>query len=227
MNLQNLGILSILFFGFVSCSDNESKTETQNQVASRPTTPVLNGQVRIGTQIWMTRNLNVKRYRNGDLIPQVTDPTQWSNLTTGAWCYYENNTANGTVYGKLYNWYAVNDLRGLAPAGYHIPSEAEWITLTNFSGGENIAGSNLKGSALWSPIVGIINTNSSGFTGFPAGVRNYNGTFSSIGSYGILWGSNEVQPQDSMTFLLSCDSDITFFGYANKKSGYSVRCLRN
>ena len=92
--------------------------------------------VQIGTQIWTTKNLDVTTYRNGDVIPQVTSPAQWVELTTGAWCYYENKSENGTTYGKLYNWFAVKDSRGLAPAGYHIPTAAEWTILVNFLGGE-------------------------------------------------------------------------------------------
>ncbi|MBK9465523.1 MAG: fibrobacter succinogenes major paralogous domain-containing protein [Chitinophagaceae bacterium] len=83
----------------------------------------------IGTQQWMNNNLDVAFYRNGDPIPQVTDPTAWAGLTTGAWCYYNNDSTLGNKYGKLYNWYAVNDPRGLAPQGWHIPSDAEWTAL--------------------------------------------------------------------------------------------------
>ena len=86
----------------------------------------------IGQQEWMKKNLDVCKYRNGDIIPQVQDPTLWANLTSGAWCYYQNNTANGTIYGKLYNYYAVVDPRGLAPQGWHVPSDAEWTQLENF-----------------------------------------------------------------------------------------------
>ena len=88
-------------------------------------------EVTIGKQTWMQKNLNVSKYHDGTPIPQVTDPKKWANLKTGAWCYYENNTANDTTYGKLYNWYAVNDPRGLAPSGYHIPTDAEWTTLSS------------------------------------------------------------------------------------------------
>src|SRR4030095_15485991 len=86
-------------------------------------------------QDWMVKNLDVTTYRNGDIIPEVTDPTVWAALTTGAWCYYENNSTNGTTYGKLYNWYAVNDPRGLAPTGWHVPTDAEWTTLSTCLGG--------------------------------------------------------------------------------------------
>jgi hypothetical protein len=94
----------------------------------------------IGTQQWMAKNLDVAFYRNGDPIPQVTDATSWAALTTGAWCYYYNDPIQGTKYGKLYNWYAVNDLRGLAPQGWHIPNEAELFTLETTLGGSLLAG---------------------------------------------------------------------------------------
>ena len=87
---------------------------------------------KIGNQIHTTKNLNVTKYRNGDIIPQVTDPTQWTNLTTGAWCYYNNDPANGAIYGKLYNWYAVNDPRGLAPQGWHVPSHTEFLDSSGY-----------------------------------------------------------------------------------------------
>jgi uncharacterized protein (TIGR02145 family) len=83
--------------------------------------------VKIGTQTWTTKNLDVSNYRNGDVILLVQDAKQWENLKTGAWCYYDNKLSNGEKYGKLYNWYAVNDARGLAPDGYHVPSDNEWI----------------------------------------------------------------------------------------------------
>ena len=100
--------------------------------------------VTIGTQTWTSKNLNVGTYRNGDKIPQVQDKNAWAKLKTGAWCYYENKAANGTTYGKLYNWYAVNDPRGLAPFGYHIPTEAEWTLLTNYLGGDDKSGAKMK-----------------------------------------------------------------------------------
>jgi hypothetical protein len=114
-------IASILFLviGIASCSNEDNKTK--NQVATRPTVPVMANEVRIGNQIWMTKNLNVSRYRNGDPIPQVQqgDAIEWETLTTGAWCYFKsgNFTADDRIHGKLYNWYAVNDPRGLAPVG--------------------------------------------------------------------------------------------------------------
>jgi len=106
--------------------------------------------VTIGNQVWMTKNLDVSTFRNGDPIPQAKTATEWEAAGENkqpAWCYYDNDPANGAKYGKLYNWYAVNDLRGLAPAGYHIPSDVEWTQLTDFLGSE--ASKKMKSTSGW------------------------------------------------------------------------------
>src|SRR6476661_5263113 len=146
--------------------------------------------VKIGNQTWMAENLNVNTYRNGDTIPQVQDPKTWSSLTTGAWCYYGGKTETGAKYGKLYNWYAVNDPRGLAPEGWHIPSDAEWTTLETSLGGGSVAGGKMKeaGTFNWtSPNTG--GNNNSGFTSLPGGIRASNATFSNVGNQSIWWTS--------------------------------------
>jgi uncharacterized protein (TIGR02145 family) len=134
---------------------------------------------------WMQQNLNVEHYRNGDVIPQVSDAGEWGSLTTGAWCYYANDTANGIVYGKLYNWYALKDSRGLAPQGWHISRSDEFSYLTySYLGGLDIAGGKMKevGISHWNtPNTGA--TNSSGFTGLPGGYRLADGSFTSKGAY--------------------------------------------
>ena len=145
--------------------------------------------VTIGSQVWTSKNLDVATYRNGDVIPQVQDPNAWENLTTGAWCYYDNDASNGTKYGKLYNWYAVNDPRGLAPKGYHIPTDAEWTQLSDYLGGESEAGTKMKSTSGW--VENGNGTNSSGFSGLPGGYRYYDGTFDDIGDYGYWWSSTE------------------------------------
>lgn len=122
----------------------------------------------IGTQTWMVNNLDVAYYRNGDLIPEVYGEVP----NYGAWCYYDNDPANGEIYGKLYNWYAVNDSRGLAPNGWHVPSGVEFTNLVTYVGGSSVAGGALKeaGTTHWAnPNTGA--TNSSGWTGLPGGVR--------------------------------------------------------
>jgi uncharacterized protein (TIGR02145 family) len=116
--------------------------------------------------------LNVTKYRNGDLIPQVTDATQWTALTTGAWCYYNNDPAMAAIYGKLYNWDALIDGRGIAPKGYHIPTDTDWAILTTCLGGDSIAGSTMKetGNTHWAN-GNTDATNSRGFTGLPGGTQ--------------------------------------------------------
>ena len=192
--------------------------------------------VAIGTQIWTKSNLNVSKYRDGTPIPQVTDLTAWASLTTGAWCYNNNTTANGTTYGKLYNWYAVAGIhdndpntpnKTLAPTGSHMPSDAEWTTLTNYLGGESIAGGKMKstGTTLWvSPNTGA--TNESGFTGLPGGERTNNGSFGPIGYSCILWSSSESSTSSSWVRILDSSTMVSRINYL-KAGGFSVRCIKD
>jgi uncharacterized protein (TIGR02145 family) len=193
--------------------------------------------VTIGTQIWSSTNLDVTTYRDGTPIPQVTDPTQWANLTTGAWCYYNNDPANGTIYGKLYNWYAVAGIHDtdpstpnkiLAPQGWHVPSDAEWTTLTTFLGGESVAGGKMKstGTSLWLP-PNTEATNSSGFTGLPAGYRSDGGPFNTIGNNGIWWSSSENGTAFAWNRSLNSGNGYAYRNFLVKKTGFSVRCLRD
>jgi uncharacterized protein (TIGR02145 family) len=203
---------------------------TTNAVAVLPS-------VTIGTQVWQSSNLDLATYRDGTPIPQVTDPTAWANLTTGAWCYYNNDPANGAIYGKLYNWYAVAGIHDndpntpnkiLAPQGWHIPNDAEWTMLTTFLGGESVAGGKMKamGTSLWrSPNTGA--TNSSGFTGLPGGDRTKFGTFDFIGNYGYWWGSSEYSTSNAWSRSLSPGNGSAYRTNYIKIYGFSVRCLRD
>lgn len=180
--------------------------------------------VRIGRQIWQKKDLAVTRYRNGDRIPEVKDPNQWANLTTGAWCYYNNDPKNG----KLYNWYAVNDPRGLAPKGWHVPSDDEWTTLTNFLGGYDVAGGKLKeaGTEHWNE-PNADATNSTGFTALPGGTRYYLGQYFDAGGYGYWWSSTEASDNSAFHRYLT-----SFYGAISgttdyKTNGFSVRCLHD
>ena len=185
--------------------------------------------VTICNQVWMNKNLDVSTYRNGDPIPKVTDPTIWAGLTTGAYCYYINDSATyAAVYGKLYNWYAVNDPRGLAPTGWHVPSNAEWQALETCLGGSSVAGGKMKetGTAHWnSPNTGA--TNSSGFAGLPGGYRNLNGSFNDIGNYGLWWSSTESNTSDAWGLGLDYVNGSSNRGNFNRRFGFSVRCLRD
>ena len=181
--------------------------------------------IKIGNQTWATRNLNLETYRNGEVIPQVQDANAWANLRTGAWCYYENNTANGSSYGKLYNWYAVNDPRGLAPKGYHIPSDAEWTILTDYLGGQLSAGTKMKSTSGWQNNGNGSNT--SGFAGLPGGCRNSNGNFNSIGSGGGWWSSSESSASNAWYRGLNSNVGGVDMFYSDKRLGFSVRCLED
>jgi uncharacterized protein (TIGR02145 family) len=211
-------------------------------------TALQNPNVTIGTQVWSSTNLNVTTYRDGTPIPQVTDPTQWINLTTGAWCYYNNDPANGAIYGKLYNWYAVAGIhdaaslnnpalrKQLAPQGWHIPSDAEWTILKDFLGGQSIAGGKMKstgtiqsGTGLWqSPNTAA--TNESGFSWLPAAIRNISsGSFQDIGINSFLWSSSENISfnNNAWASYLFNDSGIVYRNSFIKRYGFSVRCLRD
>jgi uncharacterized protein (TIGR02145 family) len=207
-------------------------TELQNAANVAPLP-----NIAIGTQTWSSSNLDVATYRDGTPIPQVTDPAAWANLTTGAWCYYNNDTANGLIYGKLYNWHAVvgkhdNDPNTpnkiLAPTGWHLPTNLEWSTLTSYLGGDGVAGGKMKstGTSLWaSPNAGA--TNSSGFTGLPGGMRNSNGSFGNLNFDGTWWSSTEM----NSTVGYNCDmfySGIDTYSFGqNKISGLSIRCVKD
>jgi uncharacterized protein (TIGR02145 family) len=183
----------------------------------------------IGTQQWMEKNLDVLTYRNGDVIPQVTDATVWAGLTTGAWCYYGNNADNGAIYGKLYNWYAVNDPRGLAPQGWHIPTDDEWTTLGTLLGGDQIAGGKVKatGTTLWL-LPDLNTTNESGFSGLPGGQRDGSGVFNYVGTNGLWWSATEL-PNSPFVWVRNLDrgNGILDRRGNEKNYGFSVRCIRD
>jgi len=189
-------------------------------------------------QIWMTRNLDVDHYRNGDPIPQVTDSTEWANLSTGAWCYYGNDSINGIIYGKLYNWYAVADPRGLAPLGWHVPSDGEWNKLikyidqsadtTSFNYNTTAGGSMKEvGTSHWiSPNTGA--TNSSGFGALPGGVRSGDSYFVNIRNEGWWWSSttDDSTSTSSVLGLYYFNFNIAKYNFV-KTGGASVRCLKD
>ena len=196
----------------------------------------------IGTQEWVKENLNVSKYNDGTIIPQVTDPTAWSNLTTGAWCYYDNDPANGLIYGKLYNYYAVAGIHDtiaatpnkvLAPIGFHVPTDTNWTTLSDYLGGFNVAGGELKeiGTAHWmSPNTGA--TNSSSFTGLSDGFCWYYGSFGGMGLYANWWSSTEftqISTNQVVVWIRHLDHDNAALtkNDALKGFGFSVRLIND
>ena len=220
----------VIFNTITNSLEYKSSTGWVSLTAATPNTAdVILPNVLICTQQWMENNLDVTNYRNGDPIPYVTDATEWASLTTGAWCYYNNDPANGNLYGKLYNWHAVNDSThgGLAPTGWHVPTAAEWTTLTSNLGGTSIAGGRMKlaGTTWWtSPNTGA--TNSSGFTGLAGGYRNYDGAFYDIGIDGHFWSSNG-NVNEAGSRLLSYNRSWLRIVPAESGIGYSVRCIKD
>jgi uncharacterized protein (TIGR02145 family) len=183
----------------------------------------------------MAENLKVTKYNDNATvdIPNVTGEAAWTGLTTPAYCWYNNNAAAyKATYGALYNWYTVdaasNGGKNVCPTGWHVPTDAEWTTLTNYLGGESIAGGKLKeiGTTYWtSPNTGA--TDETGFTAIPGGARNYDGTFRNIGNYAGWWSAKEFGPSSAWSrSLYYNDTDVnTTDDY--KKDGLSVRCLKD
>lgn len=181
----------------------------------------------IGTQSWTNKNLDVSTYRNGDIIPQVKDQNEWATLTIGAWCYYNNDSTQYAKYGKIYNWYAVTDPRGLAPIGWHIPTNSEWITIATYLGADGGGGKMKESGTLnWlSPNKGA--TNQTGFAGLPGGYRNIDGTFYNVGSNGYWWSSSETNIFNGWYYFLDYSNANVGSSFGSKQDGMSVRCLRD
>jgi uncharacterized protein (TIGR02145 family) len=183
--------------------------------------------VTISTQTWMAENLKVTKYNDGIAIPNVTDNTAWSELTTGALCDYDNTPSNSKTYGKLYNWHAVNTGK-LCPTGWHVPSDAEWTELTDYLG-ETDAGGKLKetGTTHWnSPNTSA--TNETGFTALPGGARSSDyGVFTNIGYHGYWWSATEIYATTAWSRTMSDNYNYVYRFYSNKEIGFSVRCVRD
>jgi uncharacterized protein (TIGR02145 family) len=183
----------------------------------------------IKCNLLMAQDFSGAHFRNGDLIPNIENAEEWKRAGENkqpAWCYYNNDPANGSIYGKLYNWFAVSDPRGLCPVGWHVPSNEEWTTLTDYLGGEEIAGDKLKSKSGWAEDGN--GTNSTDFLGLPGGSRNGDGTFYYIGKNGSWWSSSQYLKGFAWYRTLNNSSgNVNRFFYNNKEKGFSVRCLRD
>ncbi len=218
-------LLPILLFAACSSAQTDDTRIPANADAQSSSTTICGA-------LWTTRNLDVAAYRNGDPIPQVSDPTAWVNLTIGAWCWYNNDSATYHRYGRLYNWYAVNDPRGLAPQGWHVFTDAEWDAMETCLG-EDSVGYRMRAAGKWpGPATAI--DNSSGFSGLPNGKRSDGGAFSHAGSAAVYWTAVEGSVSEAWCGRLIHDENlrdlpamITGVGYTNKADGYAVRCVKD
>ena len=175
--------------------------------------------VQIGDQCWFAENLRTTTYLNGDAIPRNLSNGDWSSTTSGAMAFY----IDGPAYGGLYNWYAVDDVRGICPSGWHVPTDGEWTVMTNFLGGEIVAGGQMKATYGWGG--GGNGTNSSGFSGLPGGYRSISGDFYSAGFSGYWWSSSPNGSSAWNRGLLAFDAVSRYD--SNQRVGLSVRCVRD
>jgi uncharacterized protein (TIGR02145 family) len=193
---------------------------------------------KINSQFWMAENLKTTKYNDGTAIPNITVDATWTAANTGAYSDYNNTPANSTTYGRLYNWYAVdnnaatkvasNGGKNVCPTSWHVPSDAEWTTLTTFLGGETVAGGKLKetGTTHWlSPNTGA--TNETGFTALPGALRDYDGTYSIIGRDGFWWSSTEYANTYALFRNLYYSNANVYVSNLYKPFGFSVRCVRD
>lgn len=229
-------------------ANNNTTTYTFTLSVTAPTTVTdIDGNVyntvTIGTQVWMAENLKVTKYRDGTAIPNVTSASTWTGLTSGAYCDYNNLPANAVTYGKLYNWYAVNNSKNIAPVGWHVPTDAEWTTLANYliANGGNYDGTTtgnkiakaLAAKTDWTTstnpgaIGNVLSTNnSSGFSALPGGYRNDVGTFLGVGG-GYWWSSSNTTDYDAVSrYLSSTDNNLKIASYL-MEDGLSVRCVKD
>jgi uncharacterized protein (TIGR02145 family) len=203
-------ILCVLFFSF---AEGEKKEQFK--------TITVNGRT------WMAENLDVQTFRNGDTIFHAQTRLEWEkagNDSIPAWCYYENDTANGKKYGKLYNWFAVLDPRGVAPVGWKVASHTEWEELMDAAGGKKLAGGILKSKDGWERSGN--GNDSLGFCALPGGTRSPEGFFSQAGRFGFYW--TRTWAEISSAFVtFSYTSPLTMIGQQNMKSGMAIRCLKS
>jgi uncharacterized protein (TIGR02145 family) len=183
------------------------------------------GTVTIGNHLWMTENLNVTRYRNGDPIPEIQDGAAWSALDSGARSRYGNQPAHAQKRGMLYNWIAVNDKRGLAPAGWHIATDEEWRELVEASGGESSAAEILKASGEWE---GEKSKNSNGFNALPMGARrDSDGQFVLLGQFARFWTATPASNGKAWGRAMEFYDNAVRRGEVGPRNGFSVRCIRD
>ena len=229
--LKGILIYPCIVMGFVMIFSNGCKKSGDSSTPSTSITVTdIDGNVypvvTIGTQTWMAANLKTTKYRNGKSIPPVSDSVQWSLLKTPGYCNPLNSSDMVNTYGRFYNWFAVTDTDNIAPAGWHVPTDAEWATLMNYLGSGGGGSLKATGTTYWnSPNAGA--TNSTGFNGLPAGDRSYTGTFHYMGTYGCWWCTTESSSTNAWEHVLSCNSsNVTRIEYS-KGIGLSVRCIKD
>lgn len=229
-------LICIVFIISSSCNNannkNSSNKEVDTVINAKPVEIVKENtttDIRIGTQTWMSKNLDVTTYRNGDIIPQVQNPDEFTQLKSGAWCYYNNDIEKGKVYGKIYNNYAVNDLRGLAPNGYHVASSKEWSELTHTLGNLKDGADKLKSKDTWQVIgTDVYGMNIKGGGYLMRGIFTEESSFTKIwtSTYEDVWISYNNRENWNDCIVFSSELPISLES-ANGQYGYYVRCIKD
>lgn len=181
--------------------------------------------IRIGSQRWATTNLTTTVFENGEAIPEAKTPEEWEKAGKEgkpAWCYYSNDPLHNDQYGKLYNYYAVTDPRGLAPEGWIIPTDADWKELIDFLGGDKEAGRRMKTKSGW--VENKLADNICGFSATASGKRDANGQCSQMGLYSFIWSATTDGAQASAIQVTYNSAGVQMLR-ADKQSGFAVRCL--
>ena len=188
----------------------------------------IRNSIKIDNQVWSNENLNVDHFRNGDIIPEAKTAIKWKRAgkkERPAWCYYDNDPSNGEKYGKLYNWYAVNDVRGLAPNGWHMPRDADWTIFSDFLGGDVVAGKTMRSTTDWKE--NGDSSNISGFTALPGGYRYANGKFYEEGSNAYWWSASGFNDSEAWCRILRYHYYFPLYRERDfKYNGFSVRCIK-
>jgi uncharacterized protein (TIGR02145 family) len=235
-------VMSLVFILTNSCSKDDGNNNPSGSITDKDGNVYTS--VTIGTQVWMVENLKTTKYNNGDLIGTTTPSTLDISAEAAPkyqWAY-EGNESNVNTYGRLYTWYAVTDTRNVCPVGWHVPSDTEWTTLTDYltnngygygGSGDGIAKS-MAAKSEWTAntAAGSVgndqaNNNSSGFSALPGGLRNFNGTYSYIGNNGFWWSSTEFSSTYAYCRTLNYDNIYVNSYNFYEHSGFSVRCLRD
>lgn len=241
-------LMAVLLFAFAFATASDKTEDPGGDAPSSGTMEDADGNkyntVKIGNQVWMVENLKTTKYNDGTPIPNVTDNEEWLNLTIGAWCNYDNLESKAEIYGRLYNWYAVNTGK-LAPKGWHVPTNDDWTILENYliANGYNYDGTlvedkiakSLCAKTKWvltrnagTPGAAPENNNSTGFTALPGGCRYYsNGWFLDLGEYGIWWSSTENSVDRAWFRRLYFSSRDLDKNYFRKEVGLSVRLVKD
>ncbi len=240
MLLRHLALIFVVL-AFSACNDEpettdlgaQSKPSTSREKATEKSTSALpQNTIQVGDEVWYAVNVNVEKFRNGDPIPEAKSDDDWyraNQLKQPAWCYYNNDPAMGERFGKLYNWYAFVDPRGIAPEGFRIPDDRDWAILSAYFAEIVDAGHFLKAEYGWDDRddgTSGNGSNESGFSALPAGMRLPEGAFHGMGYRGAFWSSTEVTESRASSPGVSYNNDKFYWNEFSKGAGFPIRVVK-